>query len=64
MLKRLDLDLDLQTKSKVTRQKRRPIEPTEKTPSIIIVKGEEGRPRSSLLLKRASLIYIFFFGRL
>ena len=50
-LKRLDLDLYLQTRSKVTRHKRRPMEPTKKTPSAAIVKREDGRSRSSLLLK-------------
>jgi hypothetical protein len=49
--------LDLQTRSKATRQKRRPVKPIEKTPSIAIMKGEEGRSRSSLLLERSSLVF-------
>jgi hypothetical protein len=57
MLKRLDLDLDLQTKSKAIRQKRRPVEPTEETPSTAIMKGEEEKSKSSLLLEIASLVF-------
>ena len=61
MLKRLNLNLDLQTSYIATRQKRRPVEPTEKTPRTTIVKGEEEKSRSRfkflLLLERASLIF-------
>jgi hypothetical protein len=48
MLKRLNLNLDLQTRSKTIRQKRRLVEPIEKTPNTAIVKGEEERSRSRL----------------
>jgi hypothetical protein len=41
------LDLDLQNRSKVTCQKRRPNELTEKTPSTVIMKREEGDLSSS-----------------
>ena len=61
MLKRLDLDLDLQTRSKATRQKWRLVELIEKTPITAIVKGEEGRFRSkfisSLFLEKASFVF-------
>ena len=47
------MDLDLQTRSKATRQKRKPVESIKKTSSTAIMKVEEGRSgsRSSLLLK-------------
>jgi hypothetical protein len=39
MLKRLDLDLDLQTRFKTIRKKRKSVEPTEKIPNTAIIKG-------------------------
>ena len=60
MLKRLDLDLDLQTRYKVTHQKWRPVEPTEKTASTAIMKGDEGR---SPLRKSVSCFFLFGSSR-
>ena len=63
MLKILDLNLDIQTKFKATRQKLRLVEPTEKIPSTTIMKGDDGRSRSksrsSLLLEKVSLVFFF-----
>jgi hypothetical protein len=48
MLKGLDLDLDLQTRSKVTRQKWKPVKPTEKILNTVIMKREEESLRESI----------------
>ena len=62
MLKRLDLDIDLQIKSKATHQKRE-TDKAYREDSTTIVKGEEGllltkKSRSrSFLLERASLVF-------
>ena len=67
MLNKLDLnlDLDLQTRFKATRQKRRPVESIEKTPNIAIVKRKEERFRfrfrASLILERVYLVFSFLF---
>jgi hypothetical protein len=37
----MDLNLNIQIRSKVTRQKQRSEEPTEKTPSTATMKGED-----------------------
>ena len=58
MLKILNLDLDLQTRFKATRQKRKPVEPTNKTLSTAIVKGEEERS-----ISRASIVFFILVAR-
>jgi hypothetical protein len=46
MLKKLNLDLDLQTIFKVTRQKQRLVDLIEKTPNTTIMKKEDERSKS------------------
>jgi hypothetical protein len=59
------MDLDLQTRFKTTRKKRRSVEPTEKIPNTAIMKGRREDLDLNLDLpssKRECLLFFLFGG--